>query len=271
MGSGRYGQRLGAGRRVHGDYQMEITLEPDAQVLAQADSWSAEEALRWAFTFFAKNDVAIASAFGPEGIAMIDLAAKISGDLKVFTLDTGFLFPETEHLIASVEKRYGITVERIVPSLTTKQQKAIHGHALWSRNPDLCCHIRKVEPLRRKLEGMRAWVTAIRRGQTASRATARKLQWDENFGCWKINPLADWTDTMVWDYIRRNHLAYNPLHDRHYTSIGCTHCTRAVRAGEDARAGRWSGFNKTECGLHDRNPEAPQPSPRSLSASASRP
>jgi phosphoadenosine phosphosulfate reductase len=253
----------------HLEKSMNNTLNPDVQAAqAQAESWSAEAALQWAFTFFGK-DLAIASGFGPEGIAMIDIGAKIATPLNVFTLDTGFLFPETEHLISAVEKRYGITVERIVPSLTTQQQEALHGDALWSRNPDLCCNIRKVEPLRQKLTDMRAWATAIRRGQTAARATARKLEWDAKFHCWKINPLADWTDTMVWDYIRLNRLDYNPLHDRNFLSIGCTHCTRPVGSGEGARSGRWPGFSKTECGLHE-PAEPTQTTVPSLSASASR-
>jgi phosphoadenosine phosphosulfate reductase len=116
-----------------------------------------------------------------------------------------------------------------------------------------------VEPLRKKLSGLRAWMTSIRRDQTASRANARRVEWDEKFGLVKINPLVDWSSEMVWNYIHRHKVPYNPLHDRNYPSIGCTHCTRAVLPGEDPRAGRWSGFQKTECGLHARPSPAAQP------------
>lgn len=222
---------------------------PTTQALAE--SWDPEQLLRWAFAEF-HPEMAIASGFGAEGIVLIDIAARIRPDLRVFTLDTDFLFPETYELMDRVEERYRIKVERVRPALTPEEQELRHGPALWKRAPDQCCSLRKVEPLRGKLAELRAWVTAIRRDQTASRAQACKLEWDTKFGLVKINPLADWSSKQVWDYIYENSLPYNPLHDRNYPSIGCTHCTRPVHAGEDARAGRWSGFEKTECGLHER-------------------
>ena len=149
-----------------------------------------------------------------------------------------------------IEKRYGISVERLKPELTPEDQERARGPALWSRDPDACCNLRKVEPLRRKLSQLRAWVTSIRRDQTADRAAARKVEWDSKFHLVKVNPLADWTSEKVWGYIREHGVSYNPLHDLNYPSIGCTHCTRSVRPGENPRSGRWSGFNKTECGLH---------------------
>jgi phosphoadenosine phosphosulfate reductase len=218
---------------------------------ALAESWDPEQLLRWAFAEF-HPAMAIASGFGAEGIVLIDIAARIRPDLRVFTLDTDFLFPETYELMDRVEERYRIKVERVRPALTPEEQERRHGPALWTRAPDQCCSLRKVEPLRGKLSELRAWVTAIRRDQTASRAQARKLEWDTKFGLVKINPIADWSSKQVWDYIYENNLPYNPLHDRNYPSIGCTHCTRAIHAGEDARAGRWSSFEKTECGLHER-------------------
>ncbi len=126
----------------------------------------------------------------------------------------------------------------------------MYGAALWERNPDQCCNLRKIEPLRRKLRELRAWITSIRRDQTTARAGAGKVEWDEKFGLMKINPIADWSSKQVWQYIRQHNVPYNALHERSYPSIGCTHCTRAVRPGEDPRAGRWSGSSKTECGLH---------------------
>ena len=218
--------------------------------LTQAESWSAEEVLRWTSSHFAEK-VAIASAFGVEGIVLIDLASKVFNPLRIFTLDTGFFFPETQQLITTVELRYGITVERVEPLLTPEVQEQLYGPSLWQRNPNLCCQLRKIEPLRAKLASVRAWVTAIRRSQTSTRAQARKLEWDTKFLCWKINPLVDWTEERVWDYVRRHRLPYNPLHDQHYPSVGCFPCTRAIRPGEGARDGRWAGSSKTECGLHD--------------------
>ena len=213
------------------------------------EQWSPEDLLRWAFVTFG-GYVEIASGFGPEGIALIDIAARVQPEFRVFTLDTDFLFPETYELMERIEKRYRIRVERLKSALTSEDQEILHGPALWSRDPDACCNFRKVEPLRNKLSQLRAWVTSIRRDQTSARANALKVEWDAKFHLVKVNPLADWSAGRVWKYIHDHDLPYNPLHDRDYPSIGCTHCTRSVQPGEDTRAGRWSGFNKTECGLH---------------------
>lgn len=224
------------------------------QVLAE--TWDAPEVLHWAFESFGSR-VQMASAFGVEGMVLIDIASRINPDLKVFTIDTDFLFPETYHLIEKVEKRYGIQVERVRPRLTPEDQEEVYGPALWSINPDQCCALRKIEPLKEKLATLRAWITAIRRDQTAFRATARKVEWDRKFRLIKINPIADWTSNDVWNYVHAHNVPYNPLHDRNYPSIGCTHCTRSVQPGDDPRSGRWSGTGKTECGLH--LPDAPAP------------
>jgi phosphoadenosine phosphosulfate reductase len=222
---------------------------PANKIYEAMEQSSPEDILRWAFATFGEH-VEIASAFGAEGIVLLDIAAKVKPDLRVFTLDTGFLFPETLRLMEKIEARYGITIERIKPQLTPAEQEIRYGPALWSRDPDACCNLRKIEPLRRKLSRLGAWITSIRRDQTAARASAAKVEWDAKFQLMKINPLADWSSDRVWNYIRENRLSYNPLHDRNYPSIGCTHCTRSVRPGEDPRAGRWAGFAKTECGLH---------------------
>ena len=214
-----------------------------------AEQWSAQDVLRWAFVTFQEH-VEIASGFGVEGMVLIDIAARLQPSLRVFTLDTDFLFPETYALMERVEKRYGISVERLKPALTPEEQESHYGPQLWSRNPDACCNVRKIEPLRKKLSGLSAWVTSIRRDQTAVRASARKVEWDSKFHLVKINPLADWSSKRVWQYVTEHNVPYNPLHDRNYPSIGCTHCTRSVLPSEDPRAGRWAGFNKTECGLH---------------------
>lgn len=231
---------------------MKETVERIHQLVEQ---WSPEDLLRWAFVTFGDH-VEIASGFGPEGVALIDIAARVQPQFRVFTLDTDFLFPETYSLMRQIENRYGITVERLKSDLTPDEQESLHGAALWSRDPDACCNLRKVEPLRKKLSQLRAWVTSIRRDQTPERAGALKLAWDAKFHLVKINPLADWTSGKVWRYVHDHDLPYNPLHDHGYPSIGCTHCTRSVRPREDARAGRWSGFNKTECGLHTASPSS---------------
>jgi phosphoadenosine phosphosulfate reductase len=229
-----------------------------ADLQLRAESWAPEETLQWAFATF-HRDVAVASGFGAEGMVLIDMASRVNRGFRVFTLDTEFLFPETYDLMDRVEKRYGIRIERVYSVLTPEEQESKFGEALWGRNPDQCCNLRKVDPLQAKLRELRAWITAIRRDQTPSRAAARKVEWDAKSHRIKINPIADWTSEMVWAYIRKHRIPYNPLHDQNYPSIGCTHCTRAVRPGEDARAGRWSGFSKNECGLHvsDAPPAAP--------------
>lgn len=214
-----------------------------------AEGWSAEEVLTWAYETFG-DDVAMATGFGIEGMALLDIASYINPNPRVFTGDTEFLFPETYDLIDRVEKRYGIKVERVYSALTPEEQERQHGPELWRRNPDQCCSIRKIEPLKNKLSNLRGWITAIRRDQTTVRANTRKVEWDSKFQLVKINPIADWTMDMVWQYVREHNVPYNTLHDSGYPSIGCVQCTRAVEPGEDPRSGRWHGFAKTECGLH---------------------
>jgi phosphoadenosine phosphosulfate reductase len=219
------------------------------RIKSLAESWKPEQVLAWAFATYGEN-VEVATGFGVEGMALLDMAFRVNPNLKVFTGDTEFLFSETYDLIDRVEEKYGIKVERLYSDLTPEDQERAYGKALWASDPDQCCALRKVEPLRRKLLTLDAWMTAIRRDQTRDRATIRKVDWDPKFNLVKISPLADWTREMVWNYVVRNNVPYNPLHDRNYPSIGCTHCTRAVQPGEDHRAGRWPGLNKTECGLH---------------------
>ena len=214
-----------------------------------ADNWTPQRALHWAFDTFG-NTVAISSAFGAEGMALIDMASRLRKDFRLFTIDTEFLFPETYSLMDRIEEKYGITIEKVYSVLSPEEQARTHGQALWSRDPDLCCNLRKVEPLRRKLGELSAWITSIRRDQTSARLGARRIEWDAKFGLVKINPIVDWTSKQVWRYIHDHDVPYNTLHDQDFPSIGCTHCTRAVHAGEDPRAGRWPGFAKTECGLH---------------------
>ncbi len=228
---------------------MEHVQREIEQLGSQTEAWNAEDVLRWGLRQF-HPEVAIASSFGAEDVVLIDLAARVRPDFRVFTLDTDFLFPESYSLIERIEQRYGVRIERCRSALTPEEQAYLHGEALWSREPDLCCDLRKVQPLKKKLAELQAWVTGIRREQAPTRANARKLEWDAKFGLVKLNPLADWSWAQVWEYIRSHQVPYNPLHDRSYPSIGCTHCTRPVSPEEDPRAGRWSGLGKTECGLH---------------------
>jgi len=216
---------------------------------AEAETYTAAQLVGFALERFSPR-IAIASSFGAEDVVLIHLASQLRPDFRVFTLDTDFLFPETYALIEETERRYGIRVERTKSRLTPEAQAEEFGQALWGRQPDQCCNLRKVEPLTQKLRELDAWISGIRRDQSPTRANARKLEWDARFGLTKVNPLADWKGEQVWNYIRLHNLPYNPLHDQGYPSIGCTHCTRPVQAGEDPRAGRWSGFQKTECGLH---------------------
>lgn len=220
-----------------------------------AESWKPEAILAWAFSTYG-DDVALATGMGLEGMALLDMAQRINSKVKIFTGDTEFLFPETYDLIQRVEARYEIKIERLYSELTPRDQEAAYGEALWASDPDQCCNLRKVEPLRRKLATLDAWVTAIRRDQTSARAAIRKIDWDQKFELIKVSPLADWTREKIWSYVLENDVPYNPLHDRNYPSIGCTHCTRAVLPGEDQRAGRWSGSDKIECGLHTSNSKA---------------
>jgi phosphoadenosine phosphosulfate reductase len=225
-------------------------LDEAALSLAKA---SPQQVIEWAMKVFGEG-LTIATGFGAEGMALIDMAARISTSIDIFFLDTGFLFPETYELRRRVEARYGIRIRSILPQLSPLAQERLHGAHLWSRDSDLCCKLRKLEPLRDALAGRDAWMTAIRRNQTAERNDSRIVEWDHRWGLVKINPLVSWTREMVWGYIRSNRVDYNPLHDRGYPSIGCTHCTTAVRAGENERAGRWAGRQKTECGLHGPRP-----------------
>ena len=217
---------------------------------AEAEKWRPEEVLSWAFATYG-NDVAIASGFGVEGMVLLDLASRVRPDFRVFTLDTEFLFPETYDLMDRVEKRYGIKSRKSLQHADpggagARTRRSACGAAILT-SAAACARSNRCET---KLTELRAWITAIRRDQTSSRASARKVEWDAKFQLLKVNPIADWTSAMVWSHALKHNVPYNPLHDKNYPSIGCTHCTRAIRPGESARAGRWAGSDKTECGLH---------------------
>ena len=219
------------------------------------DDATPTETLEWAFEEF-QETVTIATGFGAEGVALIDMAVKINPNVDIFFLDTEFLFQETYELRRRLEDRYRIQIRVFKTDITPEQQAEQFGERLWTTNPDLCCRLRKLEPLREALGGRRAWITAIRQDQTLERSNARVVEWDYQWRLVKINPLVHWKKEQVWKYINRNQVPYNPMHDRGYPSIGCTHCTSPVREGEHDRSGRWAGFSKTECGIHE--PSSPE-------------
>ncbi len=225
-------------------------------VALDMETWSPDEILAWPTTRFPR--VLLATGFGAEGCVLIDMAARRQLPVEFFTLDTGLLFPETYELWRRLESKYAITIRGVRPALSVEAQAAAYGESLWLRNPDRCCAMRKVEPLARVLRGADAWITAIRRDQTATRASARHLEPDPKHGIWKINPLLRWTADDVRAYVRTHDVPVNPLHDAGYPSIGCLPCTTPVQPGEDARAGRWRHREeKNECGLHLRDGQGP--------------
>jgi phosphoadenosine phosphosulfate reductase len=233
----------------------DLTQQRIADLQPASEHWTPQRTLAWTFDTFG-DSVAISSAFGAEGMVLIDMTSRLRKDFRLFTIDTEFLFPETYALMDRIEEKYGVTIEKVFSALSPEEQERAHGSALWTHNPDLCCNLRKVEPLRRKLGELDAWISSIRRDQTSTRSAARRVEWDAKFGLVKINPIVDWNSKQVWRYIHDHDVPYNALHNQDFPSIGCTHCTRAVRPGEDARAGRWPGFAKTECGLHLIEPAA---------------
>jgi phosphoadenosine phosphosulfate reductase len=178
------------------------------------------------------------------------MLAAIEPGVRVFNLETGYQFPETLELRERLKERYGLEVELVRPELTVAEYEERQGGPLYRRRPEQCCHDRKIAPLRRALAGYDAWVSAIRRDQTADRALAAVVQWDAKFGLVKVNPLLSWTRKDVWKFLLAHEVPYNPLHDRGYPSIGCWPCTQPVTGGADERAGRWAGTDRKECGLH---------------------
>jgi phosphoadenosine phosphosulfate reductase len=187
----------------------------------------------------------VACSFQKEASVIMDMLVRIEPEARFFTLDTGLFFPETYATWRALEERYGVTID-VYQGMSLGRQKAIHGDELWSRDPDACCGIRKVAPLKEALSQVDAWITGVRRDQSTTRRHLNKLQWDRKHELWKGSPLADWTERDVWSYIYEHDIPYHELHDRGYASIGCTYCTRPGAA----REGRWAERGKTECGLH---------------------
>ena len=218
---------------------------------------AAEEVFVWAVDTFGER-VAFASSMGLEDQVLTDMVAAYAPKMEIFTLDTGRLFPETLELIHRTMAHYAINIRVYFPE-TPKVEKMVnrHGLNLFLKSVPMrkrCCRVRKVEPLRRALSGLEAWICGLRREQSMTRADLGVVEWDESNGLVRINPLAAWTESEVWSYIRRNDVPYNVLHDRGFPSIGCACCTRPVKEGEDRRAGRWwwETPEGKECSLHAR-------------------
>ena len=217
----------------------------DIGVAARAlEGESPQRVLAWATQHLPR--LAFATGFGAEGCVLIDLIARAQLPIDLFTLDTGVLFPETYELWHRLEDRYRIPIRAVRP------EHVEDSH--WLRDSDRCCEQRKIRPLRAALAGFDAWITAIRRDQTAERAAANVVEHDRKFGLVKVNPLVGWTHDDVWGHLYANDVPYNPLHERGYPSIGCQPCTSAIVPGENLRAGRWRGATKKECGLHTSQP-----------------
>ncbi len=211
-----------------------------------------KEVLKWAVDHLWPR-VEISTAFGMEGVVILDIAMQLERKMHVFTIDTGFLFPETLALKKTLEERYHIEIESLHPELTVAQQAEKYGPELYKREPDRCCAMRKTSPLKKKLPQLDGWVTGMRRSQSETRKKIHILDpHDDGTGRMivKINPLAGWTREEVEFYRWSHDLPYNPLHDKGFPSIGCWPCTQPVLEGDGERAGRWKGFEKKECGIH---------------------
>ena len=218
---------------------------------------SPEEVLKY---FIDKCDqkVGFASSFGAEDQVLTDMICKINMNVNIFTLDTGRLFPETYNLIAKTSDHYGKKIKVYFPDHKKVEEMVeelgINHFYKSVENRERCCYLRKKEPLKRAFKGLEAWMCGLRRDQSITRFNNKLVEWDEQHGLFKINPLIDWTEGQVWDYIEKNNVPYNELHDKGFPSIGCQPCTRAIEPGENVRAGRWwwEQPEKRECGLHNR-------------------
>lgn len=209
---------------------------------------TVDRILKWSLGMF-KGGISLGTSFGPSGLMMMDIALKLDPNIDIYFLDTMFLFKETHSQIARMEKHYGRTFRQVKPFITIAEQDEQYGPNLYYKNPSECCKLRKVYTQIHALKDSRAWITAIRRDQSPTRAGTPFVSWNDRFNVVKVSPMAKVTGDEVWEYIRDQELPYNELHDQGYPSIGCWPCTQPVAEGEDERSGRWKGMDKTECGL----------------------
>ncbi|MGE4170155.1 MAG: phosphoadenylyl-sulfate reductase [Candidatus Margulisiibacteriota bacterium] len=219
------------------------------------EAQSPQAVLEWAIGQFG-NGLLLASSLGVEDQVLTDMLVKLNPKARIFVLDTGRLHQETYEVMGLTQAKYSIRHEVYFPDAAAVEalvrQKGPNSFFESVENRKECCHIRKVEPLKRALSGAKAWITGLRREQAVTRTTLPKVEWDEAHGLIKLNPLADWTTEQVWDYVKTHDVPVNYLHKQGYPSIGCAPCTRAIKPGEDLRAGRWWWENPDgkECGLH---------------------
>lgn len=220
-----------------------------AEWARELEGSSPEAIIRFAWQRFGPS-LAVSTQFGVEGCTLLHRVAQYAPEARIFTIDTGLLFAETYELADRLESQLGIHIERIRPAASVGAQAVEHGPNLWERDPDLCCTLRKVAPMQQVLEGMGAWLTAVRREQSPTRRNMPVVQWDASFGLVKFAPLAATTSDEIRAYVEEHAIPTNPLRALGYPSLGCLTCTRPVAEGEDPRAGRWWRTTKTECGLH---------------------
>jgi len=226
-----------------------------AQLAEQTKGCSAQELLKLVVEQFGDR-VALATSFGAEDQVLTDMLCRIRSKPPVFTLDTGRLPEQTYEVMQATQEKYGIQIDILFPDYKKVEEMVNRfGPNLFYTSTEarkLCCKVRKIEPLKRKLSGLQAWICGLRAEQSVTRTDLQRIEFDENFGLIKVSPLMDWTTEQVWSYIRQNKVPYNKLHDKGYSSIGCAPCTRALREGEDIRAGRWwwEKPEHKECGLH---------------------
>lgn len=212
------------------------------------ETTSAEDILRWGWKTF-RPEIALLSSFGTESVVLLHMVSEIAPQMRVLFLETGYHFLETQQYKKLLAERLRLNVVDLNAAISREEFVRTYGDDLYDRDPDRCCDINKVEPLARALKGLKAWVAGIRRGQGPTRKNIHILEAYEG-GLYKLNPLANWTSKDAWEYIKRHALPVHPLFEKGYTSIGCWPCTRPVLPGDDARAGRWAGRVKTECGIH---------------------
>jgi len=239
---------------------MEVNEKQKEQINEWNEAYSGKDAIE-VLEFFLNefgSKIALATSLGAEDQVITDMIMKIDPNARIFTLDTGRLFPETYDLIDATNKKYDLKIDIYFPDSekveSMVKEKGINLFYDSVDNRKMCCGIRKVEPLQRAFKGLDAWICGLRKDQTVSRFFSQLVEWDKVNGLIKINPLISWTEKDVWNYIREHDVPFNPLHERGYASIGCQPCTRAVQPGEDFKAGRWwwEGQEQKECGLHKR-------------------
>ena len=235
--------------RVEQEQQV-LSREEISRAAERLEGADPQEVLKWAVETYGSGLALSASFGGGEGMALLDMLSKITDEVTVLTIDTGFIFKETAEFRDEVMRRYKLPMEVLRPALTVDEQVERYGEQMRTCSPDLCCQVRKIEPLQRALARYDAWMTGIRRVQTPQRADTRVVSWEERYEAAKIAPLARWTDEQVWGYIKEHDVPVNPLLHQGYKSIGCEPQTRPVHDDEDPRAGRWAGSDKTECGIH---------------------